>query len=288
MLDPRRTFRHDPAVRLPTRALGVYLALSTGCAAPTAKRVFSPRAKDPVVVAHRGASAYAPENTLAAYRAALERGADVAECDVFMSRDGEVVVMHDETLERTTNGSGRIDAQDWAALRSLDAGSWFSPEFAGEPIPRLPELLDLIGGKMLLLIEIKQGEGIVDAIAAELSERPRRQSRRVAIISFDPEMIAEAERKLPKVPQMLLVWTDRGQAVAAQEAVAQALEIDAEALGVPYWGATRALVEASVEAGLELFVYTVNEPGDVQRVLSLGVDGIISDYPDRTAELIRP
>ena len=238
------------------------------------------------MVAHRGASGYAPENTLAAYREAIERGAIAAECDVFLSKDKEIVLMHDETLDRTTNGSGRIDAHDWASLQALDAGSWFSPEFAGEPVPQLGALLDLVRDQMVLFIEIKQGEGIVDAIAATLAERPRRQSRQVAIISFDPEMIAEAEQKLPRIPQMLLLWSKKGQAVPSQPAVDQALALGAEAIGVPSWGATKELVDAGRAARVELFVYTVNAAADVEHVIALGVDGIISDYPDRTAALV--
>jgi glycerophosphoryl diester phosphodiesterase len=139
---------------------------------------------------------------------------------------------------------------------------------------------------MVLLIEIKQGQGIVDAIAAELARAPRRQSRQVVIISFDPEMISAAERKLPEIPQMLLIWTSEGEPVPSREAVAQAVELEAEALGVPHWGASAELLQACREAGLKLFVYTVNEPEDVERVLALGVDGIITDRPDQTSLLV--
>ena len=113
-----------------------------------------------IVLAHRGYSAKAPENTMAAFELALAVGADGIELDVHMTRDGEIVVIHDDTLDRTTNGKGPVSDQTMAELRELDAGSWFSPEFAGERIPTLKLVLELIKDKDVLLnIEIKTGLG---------------------------------------------------------------------------------------------------------------------------------
>ena len=109
------------------------------------------------MVAHRGASAEAPENTLAAFRLALQQGAPAVECDVHLSADGCPVVIHDETVDRTTNGKGAVVGLTRAALRGLDAGSWRGPRFAGEPIPTLEEALELCAGRARLFIEIKMG-----------------------------------------------------------------------------------------------------------------------------------
>ncbi len=108
-----------------------------------------------LVIAHRGASGYAPENTLASIRKGLDMGADMVEIDIHLSKDGEVVVIHDATLERTTDGTGKVQSKTLEELKKLNAGSWFGKEFSQEKIPTLKEVIDLMDGKALLLIELK-------------------------------------------------------------------------------------------------------------------------------------
>ena len=115
----------------------------------TAHDVMKPQ-DQPLVIAHRGFSGVAPENTLAAFRKAIDVGADMFELDVLLSQDEHVVVIHDDTLERTTNGTGKVIDHTLAELQALDAGSWFSPEFAGEPIPTLEDALRLAKGEILV------------------------------------------------------------------------------------------------------------------------------------------
>ena len=126
------------------------------------------------VIAHRGFSGRAPENTLAAISEAIAIGADMAEIDVTLTADDRVVVIHDETLDRTTNGAGRVADHGFDEIRNLDAGSWFAPQFAGEKVPTLEEILDTVKGRILLNVEIKSeavGRGISDKVAAAIRHR---------------------------------------------------------------------------------------------------------------------
>lgn len=141
----------------------------------------------PLIVAHRGASAMAPENTLAAFRAAVELGADAIELDVQRTADGQLIVMHDPTVDRTTDGRGPLAAHSLAALKALDAGGWFGPQFAGERLPTLQEAVNVIEEKAGLFIEIKQGpvfdDSIETAVAAVIQDAGL--TARCEISSFD-------------------------------------------------------------------------------------------------------
>src|SRR5436309_263912 len=124
----------------------------------------------PFIVAHRGASALAPENTLAAFRRALEAGAPAVECDVHLTADGAPIVIHDARVDRTTNGTGEVASLTLAALRALDAGGWFDPRFAGERLPTLEETLAIAAGRSRVFVELKPGGGaaLVDRALAEI------------------------------------------------------------------------------------------------------------------------
>ncbi len=260
----------------------VAAATLAGCAARgPAGRIVRIQAGPPVLVAHRGASAQAPENTLAAFRQALADGVPAAECDVHVTADGEVVVLHDPTLERTTNGAGDVAARTWAELRPLDAGGWFAPRFAGEPVPALGQLLDLVRGKLVLFIELKDGAGLEERVAALVDAR--RQRSQVAVLSFDAARVARAKRLMPDVPALVL-HRDGASATMLAEAVA----IDADGIALHH-----ALVDADVvarahDAGLAVFVFTVNDAAEARRLAALGVDGVISDTPARIAAGVSP
>ncbi len=256
----------------------LWLVTGLTLAAEPAATLLTRHADRPVVVAHRGASAVAPENTLVAYREALARGAEVAETDVFLTADGRVVAIHDETLDRTTDGTGLVSAHRLAELEGLDAGSWFDPAFAGEPVPTLDALLDLARDRLVLCIEIKAGEGIVSAIGELLDARDMRDQ--VVIFSFDPAAVAAASEGLPEVPSLLLA--SRTGVVPHYEpaVVDQARALGAEGLGFNHRHLTAEMVSRVHEAGLAVFVYTVNDAEVLRRVTSMGVDGVITDRPD--------
>ena len=158
----------------------------------------------PLVIAHRGASAYAPENTLAAFRLAAEQGADAVELDAKLSADGQVVVIHDPTVERTTNGSGEVRQLSLAQIKSLDAGGFLSPQFAGEPIPTLAEVFDAVGHQLLINVELtnyasprgRPGRKVVGLV------KDFHLEERVLFSSFHPAQPVSARAEFcPKYPR---------------------------------------------------------------------------------------
>ena len=267
-------------------ALALWMLLGpSGCATLRTRALASPRGSRVVLVAHRGASAYAPENTIAAYREAFERGAEIAECDVHLSRDGELIVMHDPTVDRTTDGSGEVSELTLAEISRLDAGAHFDKRFRGEPVPTLAQLLDFVRGRLALFIEVKSGPETIEPLAALLRAR-RRQRKQVAIISFDEEVVAESEARMPDIPTMLLVWTGPGQAKPGAEAVDRVVALGAEMIGVSTHGASPELVALAHEARIGVFVYTVNDAANTVRLVEYGVDGIHTDAPDFVREVL--
>jgi glycerophosphoryl diester phosphodiesterase len=234
----------------------------------------------PLVIAHRGDSAHRPENTLAAIAGALELGAVAVEMDVQLTRDGHVVVIHDPTLERTTNGSGPVAVRMLAELRRLDAGSWKAPAFAGERIPELREVLDLVRGRMILFLDLKDGRGLEERVARVVGSRTD-----VIALAFEPARIARMRSLLPHVPTMLLVRRKPDDEVEMLIAVAS--QAGAALLGVEVAGVDRPLIEAAHRAGLGVFAWTVNDPGDARQLVAAGIDGLITDRPDAIAAAVR-
>lgn len=242
----------------------------------------------PRVIAHRGFSGRAPENTLAAVRRAIEVGADMVEVDVLLSRDGRVVVLHDDTLDRTTDGRGPAAALDLEAIRALDAGSWFSKEFAGEIVPTLEEVLDLVRGRILLNVEIK-GEavtpevegGIVEKVVRQVAERG--MGDQVIVSSFEPEALRQVRELGAGVRTASLYNRDlhRGMApLAVMDAVgASGFNLSAREL-------TPEILAECHRHGRPVAVYTVNKTADLRRAIAAGVDAIFTDHPDRMLALL--
>lgn len=227
------------------------------------------------VIAHRGFSAVAPENTLAAFRRAIEAGADMIELDVLASRDGAIVVIHDEALDRTTNGTGPVAERDLVELKRLDAGSWFGTEFANERIPTLEEVLELAGEAILVNIEIKT-EAVVEETLA-LVERTGMMDR-VVVSSFDPRALTRARQLNASVRTASL----RNARLHEGWAPLRILDdVGSGGLNVSLSEVDESLIEACHRAGRPVSVYTVNELDDVRRLVAMGVDAIFTDHPDR-------
>jgi glycerophosphoryl diester phosphodiesterase len=239
----------------------------------------------PLNIAHRGARDSAPENTLAAFELALAHGADGIELDVTRCCSGEIVVLHDDTIDRTTNGSGRIEDFDYDTLRQMDAGAWFAPQFCGERIPLLADVLDTVGGKLRVNIEIKgrawRGDGLEAEVAALVRARGLVDS--VIVSSFNPWALARMRRAAPELPLALLyspqmpLWLRRGQ--PRHWLKPQALHPE------------RTLVDAAYVAwakrkGYRVNVWTVNEPQEMESLIAMRVDGIITDRPALLARLL--
>lgn len=225
--------------------------------------------------------ALAPENTLAAFAQARALGADGIEFDVQLSRDGQIVVIHDERVDRTTNGRGRVADLTLAELKALDAGSWFDPRFSGERIPTLQETFDLIGAEMLLNIELKSmvrqahpaGAGGDDGLAAAVVECARRNGRIASVLvsSFDFSALRRVRALDPRLRIGLLFDAPLDDTSVA--------DLKAEAVH-PRWSlVTEQLVEQAHARGQQVNVWTVNEPDAMRRMAALGVDAIMTNFP---------
>ena len=229
----------------------------------------------PQVIAHRGASAEAPENTAAAFRRALAIGVDGVELDVHLSADGEPVVLHDPLLERTTEGQGLVGDHSLAALRRLDAGRWFAPSFAGERIPTLAEALDLLGS-VRVIVEVKNGPvdypGIAGRVAAVVRESGHTA---VTVSSFDHMVLLDVRADLPALETAVLYTARPVHPLRlAQDAHASVLQ--------PQWHyLTPELVSAAHEAGFRVETWVVDEPDHLARVVAMNVDGIMTNHPER-------
>ncbi len=241
------------------------------------REVLSRRVDRPIVVAHRGGAAHAPENTLVAYRQAMAAGARVAELDIHMSADGVPVVIHDATTLRTTGVDALVGAMKWSDLAGLDAGAWFGPQFAGERLPTLGEVLDLTHGKLTVCIEIKAGVGVVEAVTREVDARGMRNH--VVVFSFDAEALLGIKAAMPEVATLLLSSHAGTPPGYGPETVTRAVELGVSAIGYSHRLVTPELVRAAHEAGLPVFVWTVNQPEAAEAMRALGVDGLITDAP---------
>ncbi|MFC4559484.1 glycerophosphodiester phosphodiesterase [Virgibacillus kekensis] len=233
-------------------------------------------------VAHRGASAHAPENTMAAFQKAVEMKSDYIEIDVQMTEDEELVVIHDTTVDRTTNGTGAVGDLTLEEIRMLDAGSWFSEEFAGEKIPTFEEVLDAFRGKVGILIELKSPglyPGIEEEVAETLKERnmDRANNEKIIIQSFNHESMKQSKALLPEIPHGVLAGTSWADVTDEQLA---AFATYADYFNPNQNIVTLELVNRVHVAGMQMMPYTSRSQEQADRLFHLGVDGIITDYPE--------
>ncbi|MNB69482.1 Glycerophosphoryl diester phosphodiesterase [compost metagenome] len=233
--------------------------------------------------AHRGASAVCPENTIAAFRKGLELGATGIETDVQLSLDGGLVIIHDEGLKRTTGADGYVKDKTLSQLLELDAGSWFGPEFAGERLPVLEELLDLLKDRDTVLnIELKNGifmyPGMEEKVIAAV--RDYGMSERVVLSSFNHYSLAHCKTLAPDIRTGILYseglfrpWN-------------YAATLNADALHAYHFAVLPEFVAEAAELGKAYHPWTVNDPQRMNDLIDAGVAGIITDYPDVLAGLL--
>lgn len=229
-----------------------------------------------LAIAHRGASGYAPENTLAAFRRAISQGVNFIETDLHLTRDAHFVAIHDETLERTTNGHGPIQQLTLAEARRLDAGSWFASEFIGERIPTLQEILEFSRKHdVLFYLEIKPGAvwGGEHALVSAL--RTSAEIARVVVISFEPAILANLRSIEPTLMTGLL---HDGQ---IKNPLEKAVEIGARQIAIRGDLITPNFLQDAHSRDLQVICWTINSQAHMRLLASAGVDGIMSDYPDR-------
>jgi len=237
-------------------------------------------------IAHRGASGHAPENTLAAFQLAAETDAQFIETDLRLTADGRIVAMHDATVNRTTNGRGRISRMSLAKVRTLDASAHFAgrnkrQSFAGERVPTLDEVLefaDAAGIGCYLELKSRAGRGLEEEVVRCL--RAAQLAVPVVVISFHAASLRAIRELDPLVTTGYLVEKSNTSAVQ------RALRIGARQLLPRADRATPALLAAARDAGLEVVIWTVNEPSEMRRLIAAGVQGIITNFPDRLAALM--
>lgn len=248
------------------------------------------------VHAHRGGAGLAPENTVAAFRKALELGVDALEMDLHVTRDGVVVVIHDDTLDRTTDGRGPVSERNLEALKRYDAGARFAPRFAGEAIPTLREVIALVqasgNARVRLNIETKFGRG-QEGTPADFEERVLAILRETGFVertilqSFSHPSLAKTKALEPKLKLAVLVGRD-----TPRDPVNLVRQLKADYYSPSFRQVTPSLLAALHAAGIPVVSWTVNDLADARRLLDAGLgalpgDGIVTNFPDRMLESVR-
>ena len=268
----------------------------------------------PLIIAHRGASGLAPENTMAAFRLALALGADGFELDVQLSADGQPVVIHDARVNRTTNRTGAVAALTAAELAACDAGAWFarrlarrpriramandvvnltkvgSLQFAGESVPALRDVLRLAAAKARrVYVEVKgnrrrDSQALLDAVLTLV--RDHQMERAVTLLSFDHEIVGRAKGLAPRL-RTAATFGLPGRGHLTAHAIIRAIEdAGADEAALHYGLATRRTVAALHERGISVAVWTANSKLIMRRMLAVGVDAIMTNYPNRLADVM--
>ena len=232
------------------------------------------RAHDVMVIAHRGASSYAPENTLVAFDLALQMGVRHIELDVHATRDDHIVVIHDDNVERTTNGTGPVAGHTLSALKALDAGSWFAPRFEGERIPTLDEVFERYGGQAHIHTEIKGHSSDLAKRTVDLIRR-NGMAGQVTITSFQRARLEETRAYAPELPTGWLV-AEITDAVIAQARAMGLTQLCPRANTV-----TPELVDRLRGAGFVVRAWGVTDEDLMRAVVNAGADGMTVNFPDK-------
>ncbi len=214
-------------------------------------------------IAHRGASAYEPENTLRSFRRAIDMGAEMMELDVRLSSDGHLVVIHDKKVDRTTNGKGFVREMTLSDLRKLDAGK-------GEKIPTFEEVIDLAKGKIKLVVELKD-KGTEEKVIKLIKESGLIDD--VFLVSFHCDLVKRAKSLEPRIRTGLIM-------LFSFDTVAKGKECHVDAVAPSHYFITSGMVERVHKSGMYLFTWTVDDPKKAKKLKEMGVDGIVTNKPD--------
>jgi glycerophosphoryl diester phosphodiesterase len=233
-------------------------------------------------IAHRGASGLFPENTRAAFQKALEARADIIELDCQLTLDGHIVVFHDERLSRVANARGTVAQRSLDQLKRLDVGGWRKKSFSGERIQTLEEVLALVDGQAGLCIDIKNYPGSPAGIELKLLFTITHfdYMDRVIFSSFDYDCLRRVRELAPEAPIGVICAKD-----THADPIVQALTLNARSIHARKELASRDFLQRAWDEGLDVYVWTVNDLPEIERFASLGVQGIMSDYPERLARL---
>ena len=239
----------------------------------------------PVIIAHRGASRYAPENTFSAFQLALDQGSDAVEFDVQLSSDKSVIVMHDSTLDRTTDGSGWVRHHSLDVLKTLNAGNSYGPGFPDEKIPTLEEVFARFGASAFYNIELKNTSTPFDdlpAMVAPLIESSGLAGQ-ILISSFNPFALYKIEKLLPDVKKGLLLHSSMSIELFSQFSM---YPFEYQTVHLPFSSLNARRINAFHSKGKLVFSYTLNHLQDIQTALNLGVDGFFTDDPALSRRII--
>jgi len=239
----------------------------------------------PVIFAHRGASAHAPENTLSAFELAVEHRADAIELDAKLTADGHVVVIHDRTVDRTTGSHGNVDEMELDEIRKLDAGQTFSPEFRGERIPTLDEVFESVEKRIFINVELTDYHSLFSPLPERVAEMIERHGmrERVLISSFFPWTLTRIRKVLRHVPVAIL--PTRGvTGWAARSAIGRCFA--PKIIHPHYTDVNDRFMRKEKSGGRSVHAWVVNEPSDVRNMVALEVDGIITDDPSGVRRLL--
>jgi len=228
-------------------------------------------------IGHRGACGYAPENTLLSFKKALQLGVDMIEFDVQSCKTGELVVIHDDKVNRTTDGKGKVKDKTFKELRALDAGR-------GQKIPTFKEVLNLLQGKCQMNIELK-GKGVAEKVALELAKRLQNGARvkDFLVSSFDFKEVIRFRECLPKINVAVLLNINVGVLFnkLPRNYLKKCQQVNAYSVNPALKIVKKKLVDTAHKNGLKVFVFTVNAEKDIARMKEWGVDGIFSNFPDK-------
>ncbi len=243
-------------------------------------RVGDLRKRYPVITGHRGFQERYPENTMVSFAAAVEAGADVIEMDVHLTRDGVPVIIHDETVDRTTDGRGRVGKMLLEEIRELDAGCWFGPQFTAERVPTLKEVLDRFGGRVVLNIEIKAYDESDPTVRGKMERKVVRMvaeagiAEGVLISSFGAGILARAGR-MTGAPALALI----SRVAFDEETLETCRRLGVFSLHPRFDVTTGALVRAMHGTGIQVYAFGADSADRIGRLAALGVDGVIAKNP---------
>ncbi len=246
--------------------------------------LLEPRRFPVLVIAHRGASGSVPENTLASFQKAINVGSDIIELDVRLSQDGEVVVIHDDALERTVRRTEKVSELKLGQLKELDVGSWFGSQFSGERIPTLLEVLELAKGRTRLNIELKTDhlgrytiQNLADAALRDIEKL--RMQKHVMFCSFSVEGIERIQEN-SRIPTALVC--DRKWLYPEELTVSRLVRVFSCRKTSLY----KDNVSRAHQKGIKIWAWTVDDQKEIRRFMDIGVDGIITNYPERVIEFL--
>lgn len=259
-----------------------------------ARQFFLENAARPLVIAHRGGGGAAPENTLNAFTRAIEAGADVIEIDVRATADGELVVLHDAAVDRTTNGAGSVGELTAAQLRKLDAGYKWTPDGGATyplraknvVVPTLGEVFDAFPSMRFNIEPKQETPSIINPLCRLLRER--KMTDRIVVGSFKGAIIEAFRRECPEVATSAAPLEVSKFLAMYKAGLSKSYTPPMQALQIPdFGGVTKEFVAAAHERNLQVHVWTINETADMKRLLEAGVDGIMTDYPDRLLTVLK-